>query len=107
MKINIKNNSTFNLQKFESIKEFLKFCQETSPLKQEISFMLVNETNQELFNGDYMIGVSGKSFKESLTDISKKWISEFSKQRRINRGEKEVILMVDYFLKKFPFLNFN
>jgi hypothetical protein len=107
MKINIKNNSTFNSEKFESIKEFLKFSQETSPLKKEISFMIVNETNQELFNGDYMIGVSGKSFKEVLYDVSKKWISEFSKQRRINCGEKEVALMVDYFFKKFPFLNFN
>jgi hypothetical protein len=106
MKINIKNNSTFNLQKFESIKEFLKFCQETSPLKQEISFMLVNETNQELFNGDYMVGVNGKGFSEVLLDIANKWISEFSKQRKINCGVKEAQLMRTYFTKKFPNYNF-
>jgi hypothetical protein len=107
MKVNIKNNSTFNSEKFELIKEFLKFSQETSPLKKEISFMLVNETNQELFNGDYMIGVNGKTFYQVLTDVSRKWIKEFSNQRKINCGEKEIVLMVDYFVKKFPFLNFN
>ena len=107
MKINIKNNSTMDSQKFEITKNFLKFCQESSPIKKEISYMLVNETNEELFNGNYMIGVNGKMFKEILNDISKKWISEFSKQRNINCGEKEIILMVDYFVKKFPFLNFN
>ena len=107
MKINVKNNSNFDTQKFEAIKEFLKFCQENSPLKKEVNFMLVNETNQEFFNGNYMIPTSESSFEDCLYDISKKWIKEFSCQSKIKCGDKESTLIVKYFFKKFPNLNFN
>jgi hypothetical protein len=36
--------------------------------------------------------------------IADKWISEFSKQRKINCGEKEKELLVEFFLKKNPHL---
>lgn len=105
MEINIKNNSSYDEMKFEVIKEYLKFCQQTSPLKTKINMQLVNETNQDFFNGSYMIGTLNKSFSDVLLDIANKWITEFSKQRKINCGNKEAQLMQTYFLKNFPDLN--
>jgi hypothetical protein len=106
MEINIKNNSSLNNTNFEIIKEYLKFCQETTPLRTKINVQLVNDTNEDFFNETYMVGTNGKSFSDVLFDIAKKWISEFSKQRKIKCGEKEIQLMVDYFTKKFPNYNF-
>lgn len=106
MKVNIKNNSSYDNSKFEAIKEYLKFCQETSPLKKEINIQLVNETNQEFFNDTYMVGTNSKSFSDVLLEIANRWVSEFSKQRKINCGTKEAYLIRDYFNKKFPMYNF-
>jgi hypothetical protein len=106
MEINIKNNSSLNNTNFEIIKEYLKFCQETTPLRTKINVQLVNDTNEDFFNETYMVGVNGKNFSDVLFEIAKKWISEFSKQRKIKCGEKEIQLMVDYFTKKFPNYNF-
>ena len=106
MEINIKNNSSYDNSKFETIKQYLKFCQETSPLRTKINIQLVNETNQDFFNENYMVGVNGKTFSEVLLEIANKWVSEFSKQRKINCGIKEAQLIQTYFNKKFPTYNF-
>lgn len=106
MEINIKNNSTYDSLKFETVKQYLKFCQEISPLKTKINIQIVNETNQDFFNDTYMVGINGRSFSEVLLDIANRWILEFSKQRKINCGIKEAQLMQSYFIKKFPNYNF-
>ena len=105
MEINIKNNSSFDNSKVEIIKEYLKFCQETSPLKSKINIEIVNNGVEEFFNETYMVSINGKSFSEVLLEIANKWILEFSRQRGINCGTKESQLMRDYFLKKFPTYN--
>lgn len=106
MEINIKNNSNYDASKFEAIKQYLKFCQETSPLKTKINIQIINETNQDFFNNTYMVGINGKSFSDVLLDIANRWILEFSKQRKINCGIKEAQLMQSHFIKKFPNYNF-
>jgi hypothetical protein len=106
MEINIKNNSSYDSSKFEAVKQYLKFCQETSPLRTKINIQLVNETNQDFFNDTYMVGINGKSFSDVLLEIANKWVLEFSKQRKINTGVKEAQLIRTYFNKKFPSYNF-
>ena len=104
MKINVKNNSTGNPKKLEILKEFLKFCQLHSPLKSEINVVFVNRTNEKFFDGNYLIPTKFTKLNEGLTTISKFWIEEFSKQRKINCGEKERELLVEFFIKKNPHL---
>jgi|688.fasta_scaffold284739_4 hypothetical protein len=102
MKINVKNNSTGNPKKLEILKEFLKFCQLHSPLKSEINVVFVNRTNEKFFDGNYLIPTKFTKLNEGLTTISKFWIEEFSKQRKINSVGIESQLLVKFFIENNP-----
>lgn len=102
MKINIKNNSSISEEKFEKINNFFKFCQESSKLKKDLDFVLVDNTESLVFNNKYYIISKNIPTKETLKIISEVWVKEFSAQNKIQVTSKESDLMVEYFYKKFP-----
>jgi len=104
MKINIKNSSTATSRKVEAMKQFLRFCQESSPLNREIEITFVDFTNDTVFESKYFIPLRNTRSMDCYKLIANKWISEFSKQRKINCGEKERELLVEFFIKKNPHL---
>jgi hypothetical protein len=104
MKINIKNSSTATSRKVDAMKQFLRFSQESSPLNREIEIIFVDSTNDTLFESKYFIPLRNMRSIDCYKLIADKWISEFSKQRKINCGEKEKELLVEFFLKKNPHL---
>lgn len=104
MKINVKNSSTATSRKIDAMKQFLRFCQESSPLNREIEITFVDSTNDTVFESKYFIPLRNTRALQCYQLIADKWISEFSKQRKINCGDKERELLVEFFLKKNPHL---
>ncbi len=102
MKINVKNNSRASVQKIMAMKQFLTYCQENSPLSKEVEIIFVDSTNDSVFESKYFIPLRNIKSIDCYKHIANKWINEFSKQRKINCGEKEKELMVEFFLKKYP-----
>jgi hypothetical protein len=102
MKINVKNNSTGNTQKIEILKNFLRFCQLNSPLKSDINVVFVNRTTETFFDGNYLVPTKFSKLGEGIEKISKFWIEEFSKQRRINCVGIESELLVKFFMEQNP-----
>ena len=102
MKINVKNNSTGNTQKIEVLKEFLRFCQINSPLKESINVVFVNNTKEKFFDGNYLVPTKLVKLNESINKISEFWVEEFSKQRRIKCVGIESKLLVQFFLESNP-----
>ena len=102
MKINVKNNSTANVQKINIIREFFKFCQTNSPLKNSINFVFVDKTNETFFDGKYLLPLKTVNLSENLNLVSQMWTNEFSKQRNIPCGYRESQLLVSYFIKNNP-----
>ena len=102
MKINIKNNSTENDTKTTWISEFLKFCQLNYPLKNQINFVLVDNSNTDFFADKHIIQLKNKNLNDLFVEISNRWIDLFSEERKIKcvNGERE--LCVKFFVKKFP-----
>jgi hypothetical protein len=102
MKINVKNNSTANVAKIDFVKEFLRFCQINSPLKSSIDVVFVDRSNQVFFDGKYLVPIKFTKLKDSLSIVSKFWIEEFSKQRKINCVGVESELLTKFFIEKNP-----
>jgi len=102
MKINVRNNSTANVAKIDLVKEFLRFCQLNSPLKSSIDIVFVNKSNQVFFDGKYLVPVKFTKLKDSLEIVSKFWIEEFSKQRKINCIGVESELLIKFFIESSP-----
>jgi hypothetical protein len=106
MKINIKNNSTASVNKISAIKEFIKFCQENSPLNREIEVIFVDSSNEPEIDLKYFIPLRNIRVMDCYKKISEKWVQEFSKQRKIQCGDTESKLLVEFFIKKYPHLKF-
>jgi hypothetical protein len=104
MKINVKNNSKSSTKKIEAMKQFLVFCQESSPLNRQVEFIFVDSTNDSVFELKYFIPLRNIRSIDCYKYIADKWVNEFAKQRKINAGEKEKELIVEFFLKKYPYL---
>jgi hypothetical protein len=102
MKINIKNNSTDKPMKIQSLRNFLVFCQEFSPLKKSISFVFVDTTDGSTYDGVFLVETKNYSSIDLINKISEIWINEFSKQRKIPCTEKEVSVMANSFIAKTP-----
>lgn len=102
MKIIVKNNSRSSLRKVDAMKQFLMFCQENSPLNREIEITFVDSTNDTVFESRYFIPLRNVRTMDCYRFIANKWICEFAKQRKINCGEGEKKLLVDFFIKKNP-----
>ena len=106
MKINVKNNSTASVAKISAIKEFIKFCQENSPLNREIEVILVESSNEPSVDLKYFIPVRSIRVMDCYKKISEKWAQEFSRQRKVQCGDTESRLLVEFFIKKNPHLKF-
>ena len=106
MKINIKNNSTASVNKISAIKEFIKFCQENSPLNREIEVIFVDSSNEPEIDLKYFIPLRNIRVMDCYKKISEKWVHEFSKQRKIQCGDTESKLLVEFFIKKYSHLKF-
>jgi hypothetical protein len=104
MKINVKNNSKASAQKIAAMKQFLTFCQENSPLNREVEIIFVDSTNDSVFESKYFIPLRNIRSIDCYKHIANKWMNEFSKQRKVPCGDKEKELLVEFFLKKFPYL---
>ena len=106
MKINVKNNSTASVAKISAIKEFIKFCQENSPLNKEIEVILVESSNEPSVDLKYFIPVRNIRVMDCYKKISEKWVQEFSRQRNVQCGDTESRLLVEFFINKYPNLKF-
>jgi hypothetical protein len=100
MKINIKNNSKVNVKKTNSLKDFMKFCQIHSPLKDSINVTFVDRSTTEFFNGSYLIPVKTLKLSGCLDLLAQLWVGEFSKQRQIPCSFVESQLLVKFFLEQ-------
>ena len=106
MKINVKNSCSATQSKIDAVKEFVKFCQENSPLNKNIEIILVDSTNDPSIDSKYFIPLRNIRVMDCYRIISEKWVQEFAKQRKVQCTDIESRLLVEFFLKKYPQLKF-
>jgi hypothetical protein len=106
MKINVKNSCSATQNKINAVKEFVRFCQENSPLNKNIEIVLVDSTNDPSIDLKYFIPLRNIRVMDCYKTISEKWVQEFAKQRRVQCGDSESKILVEFFIKKNPHLKF-
>ena len=122
MKVKLVNRAQdLGQEKIRVIQEFIKFAQESSPLRRPIIINLLNArmggmTTGEETPGNIKVLASGRMLNDILRTIGHEWTHEFATQRKIklsndnkefqeSLANTEAGIMVRMFEKKYPEFN--
>ena len=122
MKVKIVNkNSGLSQDKMDVLQTFIIYCQETSPLKKDVTITFLGERIGKMTTGSEISGtikvlVKNRMVRDILKTIAHEWVHEFARQRNIklqgyntmsqeDYANAESGLMVTNFEKKYPELS--
>jgi hypothetical protein len=119
MKVKIVNKNTgLSKDKLDVIETFIVYCQDTSPLKKDVSINLLSERIGKMTTGSEITGTikvlsKGRMLRDIIKTLAHEWVHEFARQRNIklqgyntmsqeDYANSESALMVTNFEKKHP-----
>lgn len=122
MKVKIVNkNSGLSQDKMDVLQTFIIYCQETSPLKKDVTITFLGERIGKMTTGSEISGTikvlaKNRMVRDILKTIAHEWVYEFARQRNIklqgyntmsqeDYANAESGLMVTNFEKKYPELS--
>ena len=122
MKVKIVNkNSGLSQDKMDVLQTFIIYCQETSPLKKDVTITFLGERIGKMTTGSEISGTikvlaKNRMVMDILKTIAHEWVHEFARQRNIklqgyntmsqeDYANAESGLMVTNFEKKYPELS--
>lgn len=122
MKVKIVNkNSGLSQDKMDVLQTFIIYCQETSPLKKDVTMTFLGERIGKMTTGSEISGTikvlaKNRMVRDILKTIAHEWVHEFARQRNIklqgyntmsqeDYANAESGLMVTNFEKKYPELS--
>ena len=122
MKVKIVNkNSGLSQDKIDVLQTFIIYCQETSPLKKDVTITFLGERIGKMTTGSEISGTikvlaKNRMVRDILKTIAHEWVHEFARQRNIklqgyntmsqeDYANAESGLMVTNFEKKYPELS--
>ena len=122
MKVKIVNkNSGLSQDKMDVLQTFIIYCQETSPLKKDVTITFLGERIGKMTTGSEISGTikvlaKNSMVRDILKTIAHEWVHEFARQRNIklqgyntmsqeDYANAESGLMVTNFEKKYPELS--
>jgi hypothetical protein len=122
MKVKIVNkNSGLSQDKMDVLQTFIIYCQETSPLKKDVTITFLGERIGKMTTGSEISGTikvlaKNRMVRDILKTIAHEWVHEFARQRNIklqgyntmsqeDYANAESGLMVTNFEKKYPELS--
>lgn len=122
MKVKIVNkNSGLSQDKMDVLQTFIIYCQETSPLKKDVTITFLGERIGKMTTGSEISGTikvlaKNRMVRDILKTIAHEWVHEFARQRNIklqgyntmsqeDYANAESGLMATNFEKKYPELS--
>ena len=122
MKVKIVNkNSGLSQDKMDVLQTFIIYCQDTSPLKKDVTITFLGERIGKMTTGSEISGTikvlaKNRMVRDILKTIAHEWVHEFARQRNIklqgyntmsqeDYANAESGLMVTNFEKKYPELS--